>query len=344
MSKDSSRLNRRDVLRLACLAGLTLAIPLLRLSATNNSGNAPSVFRRSIKALGTTVTITVEDELGPVKLQAATEDAFNEIRRLELQLTRFQSTSPVSHLNQMGRVETPARELFDALHIAEYFYDRTEGVFDITVKPVLDLLESYRGSSSLPSEVEFDAAKRLVDFQSLSISKDALTLAKPKMGITLDCIGKGYVLDKAAERLRAYGISSALIQGGGTVVAIGSRSDGSPWRIGVRDPLDLDALIGRIDITNAAVATSGDYEDFFSEDGHLFHIVNPATARSPLYSHSATVMASTATEADPLALTLMVKDPREGLRLLGNFHGCECLIATRDEGYVQSGGFQGEVE
>jgi thiamine biosynthesis lipoprotein len=339
MNSELAKLKRRDLLRLACLAGLGLAIPLFKWSAIDNSLGSRRSFRLSTRALGTTVSIRVEEDLSPVRAHAAINDAFDEIRRLEAQLTRFEPHSQVYHLNQLGKVTAPAQALLELLDKSRCFYERSEGAFDITVKPALDLFQNRLDSAFLPSDADFEVARSLIDFEQLSFSKDYVSFAKLGMGITLDCIAKGYALDRAAARMKSHGVSSALIQGGGTLVAIGSRSDGSPWRIGIRDPLDPNALIGTIGLANAAVATSGDYEDFFSADGRFYHIVDPASARSPLYSHSATVTAPTAGEADPLGVTLMVKDSREGLRLLEDFKGCECLITRRGGGLVRSSGF-----
>ena len=338
MNSEFSKLKRRDLLKLACLAGLSLAIPLMKLSGICGSFRSRQSFRMSTRALGTTVTIRVEEDLSPARAQAAINDAFAEIHRLETQLTRFQPSSQVYRLNQQTRVESPTPGFIEVLSQARYFYERTEGAFDITVKPALDLFQNHLDSGLLPSDADFEAAKRLIDFEQLSFSKDCVSVAKLGMGITLDCIAKGYVLDRAAARMRSHGIRSALIEGGGTLVAIGARPDDSPWRIGIRDPLNPDELIGTIGMVNAAVATSGDYEDFFSPDGRFYHIIDPASARSPLYSHSATVTAPTALEADPLGVTLMV-DPRKGLKLLESFKGCECLIATREGGLIRSSGF-----
>lgn len=270
---------------------------------------------------------------------AAIDDAFGEIRRLEAEFTRFNPSSQICRLNQVSEVERPAPELVEVLQMARRFSAGTEGAFDITVKPALDVLRRCVGGMYVPSDAEFEAARRLIDFEQVSVSKDLVSLGKPGMAVTLDCIGKGYLLDRAAARLRAHGIRSALIQGGGTLIAVGARPDGSPWRIGVRDPVNPNALIGRFNLSDGAVATSGDYESFFSPDGRFYHIVDPSTARSPLYSHSATVIAPTAAEADPLGVSLMVKEPREGLKLLEGFKGCECLIATRNGRLIQSDGF-----
>ena len=339
MNREFARLKRRDFLRLACVSGIGLAIPLAELLKIPESDRRQVEARRSINALGTTVTITVGDDSSPARAEAGIADAFTKIRELEAELTRFQSSSQVYRLNQLGRVEAPTPELVEALLKARYFSDRTDGAFDITVKPALDLLQRYLDGTSLPSDAEFEAARSVIDFEMLSVSKDVLSLGKARMGVTLDCIGKGYILDKAAERLREHGIRSALIQGGGTLLAIGARLDGSPWRIGIRDPENPSGVVGKIALVDRAVATSGDYENFFSPDERYYHIIDPTTARSPLYSHSATVTAPTAAEADPLGVTLMVKEPREGLKMLEELGGYECLIITRDKRLVSSNDF-----
>jgi FAD:protein FMN transferase len=334
-----AKLKRRDLLRLACVTGLGLAIPLSRFSEIGSSDFRQSVTRKSIKTLGTTVTITIEEDTSPVRAEAGIDDAFRTIKNLEMELTRFYPSSPVYRLNKEGRLEKPTSGLLDALVKARYFSDKTDGAFDITVKPALDLLERYLEGAPLPTDAEFERAKGLIDFESFTTSKADLRFDKPGMSITLDCIGKGYALDMAAARLRAHGIGSALIQGGGTLVAIGRKLDGSPWRIGVRDPRNPNEYIAMIDLADGAVATSGDYEDFFSPDGTSYHIVDPISARSPLFSHSATVTAPTAQEADPLGVALMVKDPQEGLKFLEGFGRFECLIATRDGRLLRSSHF-----
>lgn len=339
MNREFARLKRRDFLRLACVSGLGLAIPLAELSKISGSDRRQVEARRSINALGTTVTITVEDDSSPARAEAGIADAFTKIRELEAELTRFQSSSQVYRLNKSGQLKAPTPELVEVFRKAQYFSDRTDGAFDITVEPALNLLLSCLVGSSLPSDAEFEAARRLIDFEQFSVTNNVVTFGKPGMGVTLDCIGKGRILDKAAERLREHGVRSALIQGGGTLVAIGAKLDGSPWRIGIRDPENPSGVVGAIGLVDCAVATSGDYENFFSPDRCYYHIIDPMTARSPLYSHSATVTAPTAAEADPLGVALMVKEPREGLKLLEGFEGYECLIVTRDGRLVSSNDF-----
>jgi thiamine biosynthesis lipoprotein len=339
MTGELAKVRRRDLLRLACLGGVGLAIPLIKSTGILWLQDQHQEFEKSINALGTMVRIRVEDDFSPVRAQLAISEALTEIARLEVQLTRFQAQGETYRLNQTSEVVAPASEFVELLGRARYFSDATEGAFDITVKPALDLLRNYIDGRSLPSDADFALARSLIDYERVSFSKDIVRLSDPRMGITLDCIGKGYILDRAASILRSYGIRSALVQGGGTMVAIGRKLDGSSWRIGIRNPSDPSRLIATIGLANGAIATSGDYENFFSADGRFYHIIDPTTARSPLYSHSATVTAPTALEADPLGLTLMVKKPSDGSKLLEGFKGCESLIVTRDGRFVQSNGF-----
>jgi thiamine biosynthesis lipoprotein len=331
-------LKRRDFLRLASLTGIGLAVPLFGQWLDRSQITDSRELETSMYALGTAVTIRVENVRSPIVAQAAVDSAFDEIKRLEGLFTRFLQGSEVGRLNTAGQIELAQPELVQILTWASQYSARTDGSFDITVKPALDLFEGRAARAFPPTEEEFNAAKSLIDFEKVSVSASTVSLARPGMGITLDCLGKGYILDKAAGILRSHRIESALIDGGGTLVAIGSRSDGSPWRIGIRDPIHLDRLIGAIQLEDRAVATSGDYENSFTSDRRYYHVIDPATAYSPLYSHSATVTAPTASEADPLALASMVKAPSQALSLIDQSPGCECIVIKRDGGYLQSSG------
>lgn len=331
-------LKRRDFLRLASLTGIGLAVPLIGQWLDRSQLTDGRELETSMYALGTAVTIRVENTKSPIVAQVAVSSAFDEIKRLEAVFTRFLQGSEVGQLNTSGQIEFPQPELVEILTWASHYSARTEGAFDITVKPALDLFETRGSRVFPPTEEEFNAAKNLIDFEKVSVSNSTVSLAQPGMGITLDCLGKGYILDKAAEMLRSHRIESALIDAGGTLVAIGSRSNGAPWRIGIKDPVHLDGLIGTIQLENQAVATSGDYENSFTPDRRYYHVIDPTTAYSPLYSHSATVTAPTASEADPLALALMVKAPSQALNVVDQFAECECVVVTRDGRYLESSG------
>ncbi len=157
------------------------------------------------------------------------------------------------------------------------------------------------------------------------------------MGVTLDGIATGYILDKSIGILRSNGIKSAFINFGGTLATIGGRADGSPWPVGIVDPTNPLNSMGTLYLKDQAVATSGDYEDYYTPNKQYYHIIDPFTARSPLFSHSATVVASTAMVADPLGVALMVEDPNAAMNLIDSFPA-ECLLYTDTNGVMTSSG------
>lgn len=159
------------------------------------------------------------------------------------------------------------------------------------------------------------------------------------MSITLDGVATGYILDHSIRVLKSRGIRSALVNFGGTLATLGSRANGSLWKVGIVDPLSSTNIIGTLYLKDQAVATSGDYEDYYTPDKHYYHIIDPGTARSPLFSHSATVVSSTATVADPLGVSLMVESPTSAMSLIDSFPA-ECLLYTRSDGVMISSGMK----
>jgi thiamine biosynthesis lipoprotein len=128
-------------------------------------------------------------------------------------------------------------------------------------------------------------------------------LADPDIHLDLGGIAKGYAVDRAVDALRAWGITDAMVNVGGDLYALGSAPGGDPWRVGIQDPADASAIIGMLDVRDRAVATSGDYEQFFRYRGVRYHhLMDPATAaprQSP--AHSVTIEAASCMDADAAA-------------------------------------------
>lgn len=329
-------MKRRDFLRLLSLGGLVLGVPLIRLLPSEFPSSR--MLQKSVYSMGTTVTISVEDTYDSNDLDTAVQNAFAGITRMEGTLTHFDPNSQLSLLNKNGVLYDPSPELLEAVQESLKLSETTEGTFDVTVQPALDLFTRFLSSGPDPTDADFAAAQKLIDFEKLTADQGGLTFASPGMGATLDGIAPGYILDKTAASLKSSGVKSALVQAGGTIVAIGARSDGSPWRIGVEDPMNGKATIGTLLLRDQAVATTGDYENYFTPDKRYYHVVDPSTARSPLYSHSATVVAPTCTVADSMGVVLMVQPPAEGLHTLDGVAGAECLIYTDSGTIVRSAG------
>ena len=195
------------------------------------------------------------------------------------------------------------------------------------------------GSMSIPA-AELAEARALVLADGWRTDGDAIRLARPGMGLTLDGIAKGHIADEASRFLIAEGLSNHLINAGGDIVAAGEKAPGRPWMVAVENPAARSGFVRRMPLRDRAVATSGSYEIYYDASRRHHHLINPAAGASPTDLVSATVTARTAVEADALATSLSVMAPRDGLRLIASLPGRECLLLTRDGGALRSSGWR----
>ena len=250
---------------------------------------------------------------------------------LEAVLSRFKPDSQVSMLNRTGAVQNPHPALLELVRQSRTISQLSAGLFDITILPVLALYQRYQGQAGgLPPAADIEAACRKVDYRCLSESEGGLVFTAPGMGITLDGIAKGYIVDAGVSRLVEHGFSDVLVEAGGDLVAGGKQGSNHTWKIGIQSPrLAGERLITQLNVSNEAVATSGDYMQPFAADFTQHHILNPRTGHSSPALASATVIAPRLALADALATTLMLMDPPAGLALVKDL-GLHALLVTKD--------------
>jgi thiamine biosynthesis lipoprotein len=162
---------------------------------------------------------------------------------------------------------------------------------------------------------------------------------KPGMKIALGGIAKGYAVDQAVEVLTSEGIASCFVDAGGDGRYVGTKPDGNMWTVGLQNPDKQGDFITVMYLKDMAVATSGNYERYFSDAAKVSHISDPRTGYSVNELISATVIAETTMDADALATTVFVLGEEEGLQLIESLDGVECLIITSDKRILRSEGF-----
>ena len=150
------------------------------------------------------------------------------------------------------------------------------------------------------------------------------------MGVTLDGIAKGFIVDRVAESLGGQGLENYLINAGGDIRAAGTKEEKQPWTVAVQDPAKNGEFPDVIHLSDGAVATSGSYEVYFDRERTFHHIVNSRTGRSPNLNASVSVVAPSSMAADALATTAFVMEPDDGLAFIDALRGCECLIIDKD--------------
>jgi len=228
---------------------------------------------------------------------------------------------------------------------------RSAGAFDITVDPLMRLWRKYRQNATPPDPCELAACRDLVNINDLTVGPDNMVFLRRRgQGIDLGAVGKGFAADRCRELCDGLGIRHALINMGGNVMAIGSRPDGTPWRIGIQHPRRMRGEIaGYLEATGCPVVTSGDYERYFDccdASGatlRLGHIVDPRNGWLPTPAQrvaSVTVTGPLATICDALATAAFVLGTEKGMELCESFEGYDSLFISADETVTQSKGMR----
>ncbi|MEX2269964.1 MAG: FAD:protein FMN transferase [Vicinamibacterales bacterium] len=256
------------------------------------------------------------------RAERAARAAFERIAELDRVMSDYQPDSEVRRLETAGRNWTPVSpDLLEVLTIAVSVARATEGAFDPTVGPLVALWREARKTGTLPAAPELDAARKLVSWRQLEINRaaGAVRLAQAGMRLDLGGIAKGYILQQALRTLRTNGLSRALIESGGDIVAASGPPGLAGWRV---DAPGADDVFRRraSSLTNAALATSGSTEQFIEIDGVRYsHIVDPRTGLGVTNQVLARVIARDAATADALATALTVVGPAGAQAILDKY-------------------------
>jgi len=280
--------------------------------------------RRTQILMGTLVEIAIKQS-DAQKSKQAIDLAFDEIKRIEGLLSSHLPDSEISRLNKSAGEawQELSPETIEILKRALHWSDWSQGSFDITVGPVVDLWKFDTPKANIPSTEQIDDALKLINYKDLQIKGNKAKLNRKGMAVELGAIAKGYAVDRAIQILKEAGISDAFINAGGDLKSIGMRSPEVPWKIGLQHPRYPEKMIGAFSLTNGAIATSGDYQKYFIREGKRYHhILNPKTGHPAKENDivSTTVMADSVMDADALATALFVLGPKafENIKSLEN--------------------------
>jgi FAD:protein FMN transferase len=210
----------------------------------------------------------------------------------------------------------------------------TDGLFDPTVGPLVKIWRVGSDNPRVPSPGEIQAALRLIGWREIALDESAKTVALRRRGMTLDfgALLKGFAAVEGGRILSARGVKSAIMDIGGSVLALGSRPDGTPWRVGVQKPgAPPGTILGQVNVRDEAVNTSGAYEQFFVVNGHRYqHILDPRTGY-PVDNgvEAVTVISSRLRNADGPTLSILALGVKDGLAL-ANRIGVDVVIIGSD--------------
>ncbi|RRJ64764.1 FAD:protein FMN transferase [Paenibacillus oralis] len=267
-----------------------------------------------------------------------------EVKRLERLLSRFAPESDIAKINRLagrGEVEL-SPEAFEVLALAGHFSGLCRDAFDVTVGPLVELWD-YKNAAAAPDRERIREALSLVNHADLRLNPASQTAGLRRKGQSVDlgAIGKGYASDKLLGVFRRFGVTSAFSNLGGNVAVLGTKPDGSPWRVGIRHPRRENRLIGAVDVIDKAVVTSGDDQRYFIDALGIrrHHLLDPSTgypADAGLIS--VTIVADSTAAADALSTAVFVAGMERGRAILRSFPGAEAVIVDhRLQVYVTRG-------
>jgi len=282
-----------------------------------------TVYRDTQILMGTTVEVVSGD-------RQASRIVFEEIQRIDNLLSKYKDDSEVALLNKKGELPV-SPETFYVIKKSKEFWQLSGGAFDVTVAPLMDLWGFTQRSYRIPSDDEIKEALRYAGSDKI-IFNDKNNMVKFKvLGVKIDlgAIGKGFAVDCAVKKLKERGIKSCLVNAGGHIYCLGDRS-GRPWKIAIQDPRKL-GFAGYVKLKDRAIATSGDYRQFFIEGNRRYaHIIDPRTGY-PADSGviSATVIAPDCTTADAIATAVFVLGEGKGREFAKNFKEVELTVIAK---------------
>lgn len=287
----------------------------------------------------TTINIYTNDD----KLLSDVEE---ECLRYERLLSKTVEGSDVWNINHANGQRVAVSEETRALIMMALGYSRQSGGrFDITVEPCVALWDfTGEGMGILPNAGELAAAAEKVDWTQVDVNEDGVMIPAG-MSIDLGAIAKGYISDMIAKFLMDRGVTSGYLNVGGNVRAIGSKPDGSPWRIGIQDPEGArdQSIVGVVTLSGDSVVTSGIYERGFVVDGVCYHhILDPETGW-PVQNELAgiSIVTENACMADALSTTVFTMGLEEGTAFIEGLAGVDAIFVTREGDVIWTSGLDG---
>jgi FAD:protein FMN transferase len=301
---------------------LTLILITFALSGCQKSPHESEV---SGEAQGTTYHIKLVMDGKSTSLEEIRGQVSATLDGIDSKLSNYRNDSEISLINQQESTDwlTVSQEIADLLVIAHIVYEKSDGCYDLTVKPLFDLWGFSRHENRIPTQDEINALLPHIGMSLLEVDAVNQRIRKKdlKLKIDLSSIAQGYSVGRVANRLEVLGIKNYMVEIGGEMMVKGRKSNGDNWRIGIETPTPFIRKLHKvIDVKKQdgiAIMTAGTYRNFFEENGQAYsHILNPKTGRPVIHHlHSVTVMHDDPAWADAWDTALLCMGEQEAARI-----------------------------
>ena len=328
---------RCDKRRASALVIFFLAIA----ASIQSSVNQVLVYRKKY-VMGTVFEIAAYDQ-SPERASNAIEKAFREIVHLDDLFSNYKPDSVLSHVNRSAHfhTETIPYDLYVVIDQTLQFSKLSDGKFDISVAPLVNLWKAALFDDSMPSRSQIEQARNCVGYEKIELTPpDQITFRSPCLQLDLGAIGKGYAVDRAAAVLRSWGIRKALINAGGsTILAIGSPPGQTGWILHLRDP--SHKIDPQIMLQGDSVSTSEQTAPSLLGKDSAGHIIDPNTGMPLKTKFAVSVIATTGTASDALSTSLLLLGLAKGKAMINGMPGVSAVwISPEGEMDLVTGGPQ----
>ncbi len=282
---------------------------------------------------------------GKEKAQKCIDAGFEKIFEVEKLMNRFDPNSQISKVNKLAAKQSVKvdEELFDILQISIYSYKFTNGSFDITIGPLVDLWKKCAEVNSMPSDEQLAETLKLVGSDKLLLNKDDFSVRFAAEGMKLDLggIAKGFAVDLAKKAMLEAGARGGLIVIGGEICCFGTNQESRFWTIGIQNPFSAEGenVIAKLGVNGKNVSTSGNYRRFYEIQGeHYSHIINPKTGKSADELAGVTVITQEGPQADVFATAISVLGAEKGLEIIEKTLNTEAILIKPNQDILMSSG------
>lgn len=288
-------------------------------------------FKRTEKLMGNAFEITVvaDDETWA---NEKIEVAITEIKRIEKLLTTYDENSQTNQINQQAGTAPVKvdKEVFDLIQRSLKISSITDGAFDITYGSIDKRLWNFdKSMTALPDEATAKAMVKLINYRNIILNVDDCTVLLKEKGMRIGFggIGKGYAAEMAKAILKKEGAKSGIVNASGDLVTWGMQANNKPWTIGIASPDNAHLPFSYMNVTDMAVATSGNYEKFVKINGKKYsHTINPKTGLPVTGIKSVTIISPNAEIADAMATPVTIMGIKAGLHLINQIQHLGCII------------------
>lgn len=338
-SVDKQSINTLTGLRKASFS-FNCALFFVFVSILGGCDHGPEIIKITGSKMGTSYHVTiVADQPAPPDLAEQIEQTLD---RVDQSMSTYKADSEISQFNQqdVGEYLAVSNDFDQVLQIAREVWQKSGGAFDPTVGPLVDIwgfgptftgdiVPSDSAIQKILAGIGFDSVNRTENNQQVLLSK-----SRP-LRLDLSAIAKGYAVDLVADLLEMNALPDYLVEVGGETRVSGLNPEGQPWRLAIESPSPQQLVAQVLNVQVGAVATSGDYRNYFERDGARYsHTIDPRSGRPTTHSlASVTVVADTCAEADAWATALMVMNSDQAVDLANELEMPVYIIARQNEGY-----------